>query len=166
VAEPFSISFVAFDGGGRVGLAPMPGRGADLTADVDMIASWTPRLVVTLAEDKELAEKGAATLPQLLAARGIAHRSFPIVDYGAPQAGDAAWAAVSGDLHSVLDAGGGVLVHCMGGCGRSGMIALRLMVERGEAPEAALARLRAERPCAVETDQQLEWASQPARNAT
>jgi hypothetical protein len=38
------------------------------------------------------------------------------------------------------------------------MIALRLMVERGEPAEAALARLRAARPGAVETAEQLAWA--------
>jgi hypothetical protein len=39
------------------------------------------------------------------------------------------------------------------------MIALRLMVEDGEAPDAALARLRAARPCAVETNAQMRWAT-------
>ncbi len=56
--------------------------------------------------------------------------------------------------------GGRVLVHCMGGCGRSGMALLRLMVESGEPADRALARLRAVRPCAVETPEQLAWASQ------
>ena len=51
-----------------------------------------------------------------------------------------------------------MLVHCRGGCGRSGMAVLRLMVEAGEAPEEALARLRAVRPCAVETEAQMDWA--------
>jgi hypothetical protein len=32
------------------------------------------------------------------------------------------------------------------------------MVECGERPEAALRRLRAMRPCAVETEAQLAWA--------
>jgi len=54
--------------------------------------------------------------------------------------------------------GGKVLVHCMGGCGRSGMAVLRLMVETGEPPHSALSRLRAARPCAVETDAQFDWA--------
>ena len=52
---------------------------------------------------------------------------------------------------SALQGKGRVLIHCMGGCGRSGMAALRLMIEAGEAPGAALERLRAVRPCAVET---------------
>jgi hypothetical protein len=39
------------------------------------------------------------------------------------------------------------------------MIALRILVERGEGGEAALARLRSVRPGAVETPEQLAWAS-------
>jgi hypothetical protein len=39
------------------------------------------------------------------------------------------------------------------------MAILRLMVESGEDPPAALARLRAVRPCAVETERQHCWAT-------
>ena len=50
------------------------------------------------------------------------------------------------ELNGILDRGGSVLTHCYGGHGRSGMVTLRLMVERGEEPETALARIRTERP--------------------
>jgi protein-tyrosine phosphatase len=156
--EPFSIASAAMPGGGAVGLCRMPGRAGALADDVAVIAAWSPRIVVSLAQADELAAHGADALPELLARQGAAHRHFPIVDYGAPEA-DGAWRALAAELHAVLDAGGRALVHCMGGCGRSGMVALRLMVERGEAPPAALARLRAVRPCAVETGGQLAWAS-------
>jgi len=59
-----------------------------------------------------------------------------------------------------LQGGGRVLIHCRGGCGRSGMAALRLMIESGEEAGAALSRLRALRPCAVETEAQMAWAQQ------
>ena len=39
------------------------------------------------------------------------------------------------------------------------MIALRLMIDSDEAPDTALTRLRAARPCAVETKAQLRWAT-------
>ncbi len=39
------------------------------------------------------------------------------------------------------------------------MALLRLMVEAGEDPGAALSRLRAVRPCAVETAAQFDWAA-------
>jgi hypothetical protein len=163
MAEPFSIAVVTFAGGGALGISPMPGRDGHLARDVAMISNWSPAIVATLTEADEIAANGTGSLPRLLAERGISHRRFPIVDYGTPEAGDAAWAALAADLHAALDSGRRVLVHCMGGCGRSGMIALKLMVERGESPEAALARLRLARPRAVETEGQLAWASGPVR---
>ena len=45
------------------------------------------------------------------------------------------------------------------GRGRSGMIALRLMIAGGERPVAALKRLRAVQPEAVETPGQMNWAT-------
>jgi predicted protein tyrosine phosphatase len=163
--EPFAIHFVTMPGGGEIGLCRMPGRDGRLGWNVGTIARWRPGVVVSLTEAGEVGLNLAHRLPELLAPHGIRHRHFPIVDYGAPEAGDAAWAMLAAELHGVLDAGGRVLVHCMGGCGRSGMIALRLMVERGEVVEAALQRLRAVRPCAVETDGQRDWAAQPSLRA-
>ena len=46
------------------------------------------------------------------------------------------------------------------GCGRAGMMVLRLMIAAGEEANTALVRLRAARPCAVETDDQMRWAFQ------
>jgi protein-tyrosine phosphatase len=157
--EPFRIASVGLPGGGAIGLCRMPGRNGRLADDLAAMIAWRPAVVVSLTEASELAAHGADEMPGLLAAEGVAHRRFPIVDFGAPAAGDAAWDALATELHGALDAGRRPLVHCMGGCGRSGMIALRLMVERGEAAEAALARLRAARPCAVETDAQMDWAT-------
>ena len=42
-----------------------------------------------------------------------------------------AWPGNSTFMHRTLDKGGAVLLRCRGGQGRSGMIALRLLVERG-----------------------------------
>jgi protein-tyrosine phosphatase len=163
--ERFAIHVVMLPGGGQIGLCRMPGQGGAFAADLAAMAAWSPRIVVSLTEAQELAAHGAAGIGAALAAQSTAHRHFPIVDYGAPEAGDAAWAALAAHLHAALDSGGRILVHCMGGCGRSGMIALRVMVERGEATEAALERLRAVRPCAVETAGQLAWAAHPSLRA-
>lgn len=144
-------------GEGTLALCPMPGRGGDFASDLQRVIDWRPDLVVSMTESTEMAP--AKDMPHLLARAGIAWRHFPIFDYGSPDdAGRSAWPALSQELHQRLDAGERVVLHCMGGCGRSGMVALRLMVECGEAPDTALTRLRAVRPCAVETDAQRLWA--------
>jgi protein-tyrosine phosphatase len=157
--EAFRIASVAIPPAAAIGLCRMPGRSGRLTDDVAAIAAWRPALVVSLTAADDLARHGADAMPALLAVDGIGHRHFPVVDFGAPDFGDMTWRPLAAELHAALDASRRVLVHCLAGCGRSGMVALRLMVERGEAAEPALARLRAARPCAVETDGQLAWAA-------
>lgn len=140
----------------------MPGRGGDYAGDLAVVLGWRPDLVITLAEAGELAARGASSLPADLAAAGVDWLHLPIPDFGTPPQGlRADWPAHAARLQAIFARGGRVLVHCMGGCGRSGMITLRLMVEGGEPPEAALARLRAARPCAVETAAQERWATGP-----
>ncbi len=145
---------------GTLALCPMPGRQGDYAGDLATLLAWRPALVLTMTSKLELATKGAGTLPHDLAAAGVTWRHLPVPDFGTPKPDTAAlWPAASAEARASLAAGGRVLAHCMGGCGRSGMAVLRLLVEAGEAPEAALQRLRAARPCAVETKAQARWAS-------
>lgn len=144
-------------GGGWLALSRMPGRGGDFHADLAIILDWRPDLVVSMTQAPEMAP--AKDLPLALMRAGVRWAHFPVSDYGIPDdSGDRIWPDLSSDLHAVLGRGGRVLLHCMGGCGRSGMLALRAMIEGGEAPGDALVRLRATRPCAVETEAQMAWA--------
>ncbi len=158
--EAFAIATLALPGGGRIGLCRLPGRSNDLAGDMSVIREWKPAIVVSMTGAAEMAKSGAGDLSARLGAADIAWRHFPVVDFGVPEAEMLPpWTALSAVIHARLDAGEGVLLHCMGGLGRSGMIALRLLVERGEGAEVALARLREVRPGAVETDAQGAWGS-------
>ncbi len=151
-------------GRGTLGICPMPGRAGFYQVDLEALRHWGPSLVLTLTTAAEL-DRVAPDLPADLARLGIRWLHFPVPDYGIPTAG---WPEVSAAAHAEIDRGNRVLAHCMGGCGRSGTALLRLMIETGEDPAAALMRLRAVRPCAVETDAQFEWAcagGRPARGA-
>lgn len=147
-------------GGGVLGIGPMPGRGGAYARDLARVLAWGPGLVLTMTTVEELAAFGAEGLAADLAEAGVGWLHLPIADYGAPSGQTlAAWPGAARQALALLAAGGRVWVHCMGGCGRSGTAALRLMVEAGEEPSAALARLRAVRPCAVETPEQFHWAA-------
>lgn len=146
-------------GGGAIGIGALPGLGGDYPGDLAAILAWRPGMVLSLATVAEAERGGASRLPADLGARQIPWRRFAITDYGAPDAmSRELWPMQSGGLLAALGRGGRLFIHCRAGCGRSGMIALRLMVEAGEPPDAALARLRAARPCAVETAAQMAWA--------
>ena len=159
------MSFAIYEleaGGGRLAVAPMPGRSGTYSADVARLLAWDPALVLTMTTAEELERAGASGLPDDLAACGVAWRHLPIPDFGTPpDAVRAAWPAVADDARAILQTGGRVLAHCWGGQGRSGMAVLRLMVEGDEVPDHALARLRDVRPGAVETSAQLAWPAQP-----
>ncbi len=161
--DPFDIWTLETTKGGRLGLCPLPGRTGALDRDMERIAAWAPGLLVSLTEP---AENEAAGIPDLAGGferTGIAWRGFAVRDFDVPSVSQTAeWTELAEHAHSVLDAGGRVLFHCHGGRGRSGMAILRILVERGEEPDAALVRLRAVRPGAVETAAQLAWASAPA----
>lgn len=147
---------------GLVGICPLPGRGGFYEADFATLVRWSPDLVLTMTPAEEMQAKGAASLPSDLALHGIEWRHLPVADFGTPPLETGAlWPETSGHALSLLAEGGRVLAHCQGGCGRSGMALLRLMVDSGEDADAALARLRGVRPCAVETAAQLRWASTP-----
>lgn len=149
-------------GKGRLGIAPMPGRAGSYDADLTAILRWDPGLVLTMTTGGELVRSGALDLGADLETAGVVWRHLPIPDFGAPPpATDAQWPDVSVLAHGLLGEGRGILAHCYGGCGRSGMALLRLMVEAGEDLDPALLRLRDVRPCAVETEQQKAWAAIP-----
>lgn len=160
MAQSFEI-FSLTVGGGRLGLCPVPGGTGDLAGDVGAVRDWGASHVLSLTELHEVETLGAQALPEALAALDVGWSCFPIRDFDVPDEADLAqWEELCAEFVELLSEGKRLLVHCRGGCGRSGMVVLKLMVLCGEAPEAALARLRAVRPCAVETPQQMHWATQ------
>ncbi|MDO6584043.1 protein-tyrosine phosphatase family protein [Salipiger sp. 1_MG-2023] len=152
--------------GGILAISAIPGADGDLAGDLSHLADWRPSVVISLVTVAEFETLGAGRLASFVADHGARWEHLPVVDFGTPDAAfEWRWAVLSRAILKALAGGGRVLVHCRGGCGRSGMLALRLMIEAGEAPDDALARLRAVRPCAVETAAQLRWAVSVRRDA-
>ncbi|MFD1341664.1 protein-tyrosine phosphatase family protein [Litorisediminicola beolgyonensis] len=145
--------------GGILAIGPVPGATRDYDGDLDHILHWEPGLVVSLTSNGELRRARAATLGEDLQAAGIVWVHLPIEDYGTPDDHFMdVWPDLVAAVSQVLSGGGRVLLHCQGGCGRSGAVALRLMIALGEEPDTALERLRRVRPCAIETRAQMRWA--------
>ena len=153
---------------GKVGLTLCPGKtqswgltGAwvrDLGLDLDAVEAWNAAVVVTLIEEKEISRLQVPTLGKEVEARHMNWLHLPILDRGVPEAAfEAAWRQAGEALRSRLRSGFNVLVHCMGGLGRAGTIASRLLIELGWDPAAAVAEVRRVRPGAIETRSQLEF---------
>jgi protein-tyrosine phosphatase len=141
---------------GQIALCPVPGASGDYAHDLAVTLNWTPALVISLTAQHEMDDCCADCLGADLIRQGSDWLHLPVPDFGVPE--DFDWPALYAQVSRHLSNGRRVLVHCRGGCGRSGMIVLRLMIAAGEHPDIALARLREIRPCAVETDAQMDWA--------
>ena len=160
MTDPLHIATLAAGETGRLGLCRLPGLTGALDADLAALIAWQPDIVVSMTTTQEIVAAGAQDLGRRLETSGIAWSHMPIADFGGPEEeSEAMWSGLSDRVHETLDRDGGVLFHCRGGRGRCGMMALRVLVERGEDVRQTLARLRAIRPGAVETDEQLRWAA-------
>jgi protein-tyrosine phosphatase len=141
------------DGSGRVGLTVLPGRQdwrRHLDDDLDALRDAGIDAIVCLVPHEELERYGVAGLLDAYRARGFELLHVPLLD----QLGAAALT-----LRETVDwieararAGRTILVHCVGGLGRSGMVAASWLRSRGASSDEALALVRAARgPRAIET---------------
>jgi protein-tyrosine phosphatase/nicotinamidase-related amidase/Ser/Thr protein kinase RdoA (MazF antagonist) len=141
---------------GRLGMTLCPGRkdrGRDLDADLEALRARGTSVLVTLTTKEELAWAGVPDLEARARAAGFETIVLPIRDQEAPS--DAAMHELTGAIRERLDAGSAVVVHCMGGLGRSGLVAACVLVDRGRSPLEALAAVREARgPRAVESPAQ------------
>lgn len=137
-----------------LGLTICPGRAdrrRDLAADLAVLSD-SDRLLCLLT-DRELDWAGVPALLQAATEAGLAVHQHAIADQGVPD--PAAFRETVDWVHAALDAGERVVVHCMGGLGRSGLLAACVLVDRGLSAEAAIAAVRRARdPRAVETTEQ------------
>jgi ADP-ribosyl-[dinitrogen reductase] hydrolase len=127
----------------------------ELEIDLQAIAAWGAKSVVTLVEAHELIALGVEGLGTSVAAYGMRWFHLPIRDVSAPGSSfEEAWVRAGSQLRNILVNGDDVFVHCKGGLGRAGTVAARLLVELGIAPEQAVADVRAARPGAIQTREQ------------
>jgi len=136
--------------------AALPGRTAEQA--VSHYARLGAGTLLTLLRPEELHALGLEHLEVLCASNGLEWRHAPISDHQAPDPGfESWWSRHAPGLHQQLDEGKAVAIHCWGGKGRTGTIAARILIERGLAPEAAIAAIRQCRPGAIETTAQVDY---------
>lgn len=156
-------------GNGVVGVTLCPGKtqpssisgtfhARDLDADLDAVRDWGADAVVTLIEDHEFDLLRVRGLGPKTVERGMIWLRAPITDRHAPDGRfERDWPKAAPAIEGILEGGGKVLVHCMGGLGRAGTVAAFLLSRFGEDMESAIAKVRAARPGAIETSGQEDW---------
>ncbi len=162
-AEPVVLHVLPV-GGGILALSPLPGAGGAYKSDLEHLANWRPAMVISLASHVEMLEAGAKTLGQDIQDKGTRWVHLPMRPGHVPEAAfKDQWPRVSTQARKALLGGGRVMIHSRSGRGRSGMLALRLMIEAGEAHDEAEARLEAVQGGRFLTYEQQNWALQAQR---
>jgi protein-tyrosine phosphatase len=151
ITDPLEVAWLETPPEWRVGLTFAPGKrgpsteGArwerDLDADLDLLVNKGIRTIACLIEAHELVEWGIAALPSAAAARGIELLHRPIRDVSVPTL-DAARSLVH---ELIARRAAPILIHCIGGVGRTGVIAGCLLRALDVPPDEALRRLVAAR---------------------
>ncbi|WP_047048898.1 cyclin-dependent kinase inhibitor 3 family protein [Vibrio mexicanus] len=150
---------------GALILTPCPGtKEADLDASLAQLKEQGVEAIVTALDDAELASKDVAALGEKAQALGMQWFQIEIEDDCAPGEEFAAkWQAASPALHSVVDNGGKVAMHCMGGSGRTGLFAAHLLLEKNWPLEKIVQEVQALRPGAFTKPVQVDYIQSVAK---
>lgn len=163
VNSPLRIdAYVLPDCLGTIGMTICPGKrrpssmsgdwNRDLDIDLQAVKNWGAGIVVTLLEDFEFREVTVERLGVAVVSLGMEWLHLPIPDKHAPgEAFARAWISAGPQIQTCLERGGKVLIHCMGGIGRTGTVAAQLLIERGLSADMAIAAIRTARQGAIET---------------
>jgi protein-tyrosine phosphatase len=150
---------------GRVALSSCPGRpdlGSTVRDDIEHLVRQQIGVVVSLVDDREMEFYGAYGVRAGVREAGLRSLYFPFVDTQPPE--DLfATRSLCRQILSWLGEGEHVLLHCIGGWGRSGTLAASLLTHQGFAAARAIALVRAARsPRCVESRAQERFVMQYA----
>lgn len=144
---------------GRLGMTLCPGRrdhGRDLDEDLDTLVTSGVQRLVGLLTEHELEWAGVAHIEDACARRRITYDLLPIPDQGIPSVREAR--ALTTSIAEGLERGESIVVHCVGGLGRTGTLAACLAVREGLSADDAIAAVRAGRgPRAIESPAQVRF---------
>jgi ADP-ribosyl-[dinitrogen reductase] hydrolase len=154
---------------GSLGLTFCPGKKASslldgsywnrqLSVDIEQIVSWGATTLVSLIEVEEFAALGVQELPACAGQAGLDWLHLPIEDGGVPDAlFEREWKSAGPYIHSTLQRGGNVVLHCRGGLGRTGLVAAKVLIEAGLPPVVAIRKVRKARPNTIENKRQEDY---------
>ncbi len=177
-SDPINVAFVeasSFSLPGRIGLTFAPGKkqpfgqtghwDRDLDKDLSRLRSvYGTDVLVSLIEEHEFDRVG---IPELRARTGLHEIEsvwFPIRDGSIPQSMQE-FSALIEKIVATLSAGKTVVIHCMGGLGRTGLVAAACLVATTElTAQQAIEVVRKARLGAVENSRQEEFVWEFAKH--
>ncbi|MCE7556780.1 cyclin-dependent kinase inhibitor 3 family protein [Aliivibrio fischeri] len=147
------------DNGSALVLTPCPGtKGVDLVTSLEQLKAQGVTTIVTALSFDELKEKGVETLGEQTEHLGMRWIQLVIEDDCAPDADFLEqWKQVSASLTSEVNQGDKIAMHCMGGSGRTGLLAAHLLLDLGWDLDVIKQQVQALRPGAFTKPVQIEY---------
>ncbi len=102
-----------------VAMSPLPGK-VNLEEDIELMKSMNISVVVTLVSNEELQQKNLPHFFETLEKNNLEVFHSPIEDYSTPSIEQTD--SILNFIQTCIDNKKNVLIHCMGGYGRSGTI--------------------------------------------
>ena len=158
-------SIKANEHSGEIGMTLCPGKHQsnalsgswfrDLSMDLKVIKQWDAKILISLTEQHEFDMFSVPSLPHKAKELDIQWIHLPIRNRGVPNKKfEYMWDCCSHAIRDTIMSGSRVVIHCLGGLGRTGLVSARLLVEMGIYPDKAIDMVRQARPGAIETTKQ------------
>lgn len=137
ITHPLRIDFIRCDeiGQGRLGISMCPGRNKnihrrDADMDIDELIRSGTQVLISLIRNSELRSMGIPDLLEKVSKAGIQVIHGPIRDKWIPSSMDFLIKLVN-RIVDLMQQGRSVVIHCNGGKGRSGLVAVSTLVAMG-----------------------------------
>ena len=147
---------------GKLIFTPCPGtRDTPIEEALRALKQAGAMAVITLMPQAELDANGAEHIAHHCEALGLGWYHLPVADEQVPQEDfGQGWKASRQAILDQLRAGQALAIHCKGGSGRTGLIAVRILIETGIARSQAIALVQALRPGAIQHPAHCNWINQ------
>lgn len=145
---------------GTIYLGRAPGYGSDRFEDFRDIKALGISKIYCLQEGDEIiylsnGTENIGNRRESLSAHGIELVHSPVKDFGVPTIKQAS--ELTKMILSDVRQGNNILIHCMGGLGRTGTTAACVLVRTGISPDEAITKVRTVRPGTLETNAQVKF---------
>lgn len=167
LTDPLRIDWIEIEAGGKIGMTFCPGKNGDSlygstwNRDLDLdlqVIKKSASVLVTLMEEHELSSYCVEDIGVNAEQSGLTWLHLPIRDMSAPdEAFMKIWPEKSRYLISIFEKDQNAVIHCLGGLGRTGVIAVMLLADMGISSNEALDLVRSARTGTVETREQEEF---------
>lgn len=152
------LNFIEVSGGGRIAQSHRPRGGDHLASDLEALRAAGVDVLVSCLTEQDEEVWGLEREAVVAEAAGLEFIRHPIVDHDVPRSTEGTLAFAASLAGRLLHRRHAIVVHCLAGIGRSGLLTVAALVKAGWPLERALDRASAARGHSVpETRAQRAW---------